>query len=124
MNNLKKSSAINHTSVQWMTLTDQTVCVCSHGPRQDRPPTAKGGLAAWDSSAATLLLHFLLSLPSSVPRSHPHHPFLTLFLPHKSHRTVQIILYCKSTSIPFQPTPWTPYPTGPDCTSCHTVTCL
>lgn len=64
------------TPVQWMTLTNQTVCDRSHGPRQDRPPglTAEGGLAAWDSSAATLLLQFLLSLPSSVSRSHPHSP--------------------------------------------------
>lgn len=62
------------TVVQWMTLPNQTVCDCSH--RQDRPPglTAKGGLAAWDSSAALLLLQFLLSLPSSVSRSHPHSP--------------------------------------------------
>lgn len=59
-----------------MTLPNQTVCGCSHGLRQDRPPglMATGGLAAWDSSAATLLLQFLLSLPSSVSRSHPHSP--------------------------------------------------
>lgn len=67
-------------------------------------------MAAWDSSAATLLLHFLL----------PHHPFLTLLLPHKPHRTVQIRLYSSSTAIPFQPIPWTPQDlTVPAVTQCR-----
>lgn len=84
-------------------------CDCSHGPRQDRPSelVAKGGLAAWDRSAATLLLQFLLSLPLSQGATLAD-PFLTLLLPHKLQRTGQIILYSNSTSIPFQPIPWTP----------------
>lgn len=47
------------------------------------------------------------------------HPFLTPLLLHKPHKTVQRIFYSNSTSIPFQPIPWTPCPTGLAGTQCH-----
>lgn len=68
------SNQCRQTPVQWITLTNKTVCDFRHVPRQNRPPwlLAEGGPAAWDSSATTLLLLFLLSLSSSAPRNHSH----------------------------------------------------